>query len=124
MNNTMRFNMYLAALQQFRTREGHCRVPAIHIEILEGVEIKLGCFVGYVRQRYKANRLPIERVQMLQTVPGWEWGPLRPGPMSNSSRNASIRSDHQSGLSLSNLAEKYELSRQRIHQIVRQQANV
>lgn len=119
----MRFHMYMAALDQFRQREGHARVPALHVEILEGTEIKLGSFVGYVRQRRKADKLPQNRIEALDAVPGWEWGPLRPGPSSNTGRNADIRQDHTSGLSLSNLAEKYRLSRQRIHQIVRQSIN-
>lgn len=123
MDNNMRFYMYLTALEQFREREGNCRVPALHIENVAGTDIKLGSFVGYVRQRRKAGKLPQYRIEELERVPGWEWGPLRPGPSSNNPRNALILRDHGAGLSLSNLAEKYELSRQRIHQIVRQNVN-
>jgi hypothetical protein len=119
----MRFNMYLSALRHFQARTGHCRVPALHVENIEGVDIKLGSFVGYARQRRKSGLLSQDRIEALQAVPGWEWGPLRPGPISNTGRNADIRRDHGNGLSLSNLAEKYALSRQRIHQIVRQDAN-
>jgi Mor family transcriptional regulator len=118
MNNRARFIRYISALIQFRNREGHPDVPALHIEILDGEEIRLGAWVGYVRQRYRAGKLPVERIEALSYVEGWQWGPLKPGPRSNDQRNNEILRDRSSGSSLQQIADKYGLSRQRIHQIV------
>jgi len=118
MDNTTRFNTYITALQQYITREGHCRVPAVHIEILDGVDIKLGSFCSYARQRCKKNMLLASRMEILNGIPGWEWGPFKPGPTSNTTRNVEIRSEYTNGRSLADLATKFDLSRQRVHQIV------
>lgn len=119
MNNTTRFNTYLAALQQYISREGSARVPAHHEETVEDKPVQLGTWVGYLRQRYKNNKLPAERVNILNSVPGWTWGPLKPGPKPNTSRNAEIRNLSESGQSLTQIADRFNLSRQRIHQIVK-----
>lgn len=119
MNNTTRFNTYLAALQQYIKREGGAHVPANHEESIEGQSIPLGTWVGYVRQRYKNNKLPIDRVEILNNIPGWAWGPLKPGPKPNTSRNAEIADLSTGGQSLTQIADRYNLSRQRIHQIVK-----
>lgn len=118
MNNRARFIKYISALIQFRTREGHPDVPALHIEILDGVEIRLGAWVGYVRQRYRGSKLNVEHVEALSYVDGWQWGPLKPGPRSNDQRNREILVDRSGGSSLQQIADKHGLSRQRIHQIV------
>lgn len=119
MDNKTRFEIYVKALNQFSSREGHCRVPAIHIEIYEGKEISLGAWVGYVRQRNKKNQIPFDRVETLNQVPGWEWGPLKPGPATDAQRNGNILQMRESGHSLRQIADHFDLSRQRIHQIVR-----
>jgi DNA-binding NarL/FixJ family response regulator len=119
MNNTTRFNTYLAALQQYIIREGSATVPAHHEEYVAGQLVQLGTWVGYLRQRYKNNKLPEDRINILNNVPGWSWGPLRPGPKPNTSRNAEIRNLSQDGQSLTQIADRFNLSRQRIHQIVK-----
>lgn len=119
MNNTTRFNTYLAALQQYITREASAHVPANHEETMDGKKIQLGTWVGYVRQRYKNKKLPLDRVDALNNIPGWAWGPLKPGPKPNISRNAEIADLSTSGQSLTQIADQYNLSRQRIHQIVK-----
>jgi DNA-binding NarL/FixJ family response regulator len=119
MNNATRFNTYLAALQQYITREGAAHVPANHKESIDGQLIPLGTWVGYMRQRYKNNKLPVERVEILNNISGWTWGPLKPGPKPNTSRNAEIADLSINGQSLTKIADHYNLSRQRIHQIVK-----
>jgi DNA-binding NarL/FixJ family response regulator len=119
MDNSSRFQMYLNALKQFYSREGHCLVPAIHIEILEGKEIFLGAWIGYARQRKKKNQLPENRIKELEEIPGWQWGPLRPGPATDKNRNNNILEMRAAGHSLRQIADEFELSRQRIHQIVK-----
>ena len=115
--------MYVNALRQFSNREGHCRVPAIHVEILEGKEINLGAWVGYTRQRYKRQELSPDRINAISEIPGWEWGPLKPGPATDMIRNSEIFELRRSGLSLRQIADKFDLSRQRIHQIVKSEIN-
>jgi len=123
MDNTTRFKIYTNSLKQFYEREGHCRVPAIHVEIFEGNEVNLGAWVGYTRQRYKKKELPINRIEAISSIPGWEWGPLKPGPATDIRRNSEIFEMRRSGLSLRQIADKFDLSRQRIHQIVKTDIN-
>ena len=138
MDNDLRFQWYVVALKQYAEREGHCRVPALHVEVLEGMEVKLGSFVSYQRQRRRKLENAISRSgdvvavdrlahaydkftgrkQVLETVPGWEWGPLRPGPASKAMRNDEIQRLYDGGIQVKTLADQYDLSRQRIHQIV------
>lgn len=121
MDNTTRFNQYIQALEQFVSREGHCRVPAIHIEILENKSIALGAWVGYMRQRKRKNQLSEERAARIQAVNGWAWGPLKPGPATDAQRNQEIHQLRADGQSLRQIADKFALSRQRVHQIVKRQ---
>lgn len=118
MNNRDRFILYISALTQFVAREGHPNVPALHIEEFDGREVKLGAWVGYVRQRYRANLLPDERVEALDLIPGWQWGPLKPGPRSNAERNREIIAQRRGGSSLQQIADLHGLTRQRVHQIL------
>lgn len=143
MDNNLRFQWYVVALKQFATREGHCRVPAMHTEVLEGMEVKLGNFVSYQRQRrrklmtaventralkpfdpdpfgdaFRARSKNRDREGMLEAIPGWDWGPLRPGPAAKAARNKEINRLYHGGLSVKSIADQYDLSRQRVHQIV------
>lgn len=119
MDNTTRFNTYIKALSQFVAREGHCNVPAIHTEIVENNDVTLGAWVGYVRQRRRKNQLSEERAAAIQAVSGWQWGPLKPGPATDSDRNSEILQMRAAGSSLRQIADKFDLSRQRVHQIVK-----
>ena len=121
MDNNTRFERYLKALRQFSAREGHTRVPAIHIEIVDGTEVNIGAWVGYMRQRKKKGNLPSTRVAQLEALPGWEWGPLRPGPATNINRNQEILTMRREGRTLRQIADFFDLSRQRVHQIVKKQ---
>ena len=58
------------------------------------------------------------RARELESITGWEWGPLAPGPVSKTNRHRNIKSESGDGASVKSLADKYELSRQRVHQIV------
>lgn len=110
--------MHIRALNQFRIREDHCEVPAIHVEVLDGKELRLGNWVNYTRQRHRKGELSPDRVRSLEMFPGWEWGPLRPGPRRKATRDANIRQARLKGQSLSQIADSFGLSRQRVHQIV------
>lgn len=119
MDNNTRFNLYIQAIEQFAQREGHSRCPALHVEVVGDREVAVGAWVGYVRQRYKKGVLPADRVARLNAVPGWEWGPLKPGPATNHPRNSEILQMRQRGMSLRQIADSFDLSRQRVHQIVK-----
>ena len=119
MDNTTRFNTYIKALSQFAQREGHCNVPAIHTEIVDNSDVTLGAWVGYVRQRRRKNQLSDNRAAELQAVPGWQWGPLKPGPATDAERNQQILQMRAAGSSLRQIADQFDLSRQRVHQIVK-----
>jgi Mor family transcriptional regulator len=119
MDNNTRFNQYHQALQQYIQREGNALVPATHTEKLDGQQITLGAWVGYMRQRNKNGKLPQNRQQTLNNTQGWTWGPLKPGPTTKTLRNTDIHTLRQTGQSLSQIADQYNLSRQRIHQIIK-----
>jgi hypothetical protein len=119
MDNNTRFNLYVNAIKQFAQREGHSRVPAIHIEIVDGREVHLGAWVGYLRQRRKKNLIDVNRIAELDAIQGWTWGPLRPGPATNHSRNSEILQLRSQGMTLRQIADSFDLSRQRVHQIVK-----
>lgn len=129
MNRQTRWNTYLTALQAYAATHGHARVPAGYVYVaaddVEGARIQLGAWVGYVRQRYRSGRLTPERIAQLNDIPGWEWGPLRPGPRTDETRNAEIlRLRTEQNLSLQKIADIYGLSRQRIHQVLKQGTGV
>lgn len=118
MDNNTRFEIYKKALIQYSTREGHCSVPAAHTEEIDGTDISIGAWVGYMRQRYRAGNLPKPRILELESIDGWKWGPLKPGPATNTKRNVLILQLRAQGKSLRQIADQFELSRQRVHQIV------
>ncbi len=60
-----------AALQKFHAREGHCRVPVLHIEGTHG----LGSWVR--NRRRQKDKLSVERRQRLEAL-GFEWELLGP----------------------------------------------
>lgn len=99
-------------------------MPTNHTEFLDdGSEVNLGSWVSYMRTRYREDKLPSLRIEMLESIPTWSWGPVRPGPKSKNqlnSRNEEIVSSRQSGKSLSKIAKEYGVSRQRIHQILKE----
>lgn len=118
MDNQSRWNTYYAALTRYVERSGTAKVPIAHSEPLDdGTACNLGAWVGYCRSRYRAGRLEPARAELLERLPGWTWGPLRPGPATDAARDAQIRALRSEGWSLQRIADEFALSRQRIHQI-------
>src|ERR1039457_858246 len=66
---TLAWEEGFAALEQFKARNGHCRVPKRHIE----GTYRLGGWVG--TQRGQKDSMPIERRQRLDDL-GFEWDTL------------------------------------------------
>lgn len=119
MDNNTKFNIYIQALEQYIAREGTSKIPASHVEKIQDSDVSLGAWVGYIRQRYRKNILSPSRIASLETVSGWQWGPFQPGPATDSSRNEEIRVMRESGKSLREIADEFDLSRQRVHQIIK-----
>jgi hypothetical protein len=125
MTNDDRWERYLKAVNNFSERNGHARVPISHVEVLaDGTSVKLGPWVGYIRQRYRAGLLTVGRAEQLGRIPGWEWGPLRPGPIADDQRNMRIVALRKEGASLQCIGDEFGLSRQRIHQILRSEVSL
>lgn len=119
MDNNTKFNIYIEALEQYIQRNGNSRIPAAHIEKIAENEISLGAWAGYIRQRYRKNLLSPSRVTRLEQIANWQWGPFQPGPATDSERNEKIRQLRLEGMSLREIADEFDLSRQRVHQIIR-----
>jgi hypothetical protein len=120
MTNETRWNRYHTALQQYVTRTGTARVPSNHTETIDGgATVALGSWVGYVRQRQRAGLLPNNRIEALNQIPGWFWEALRPGPPTDTARDSEIIALRQQGVSLQEIGDRFGLSRQRVHQIVK-----
>lgn len=119
----------IEALKSFVEREGHALVPTTHFE--NGYQ--LGHWVTYVRSRKRMtivdgdgnivqqSMVDPALADLLETFPGWTWGPLSPGPKGNSDRNAQIVARHREGLSLGEISAEFGISRQRAHQILRRE---
>lgn len=121
----------LAALDSFIAREGHASVPSMHVE--NGYH--LGHWVTYIRARKRMigvrdgevvmpHLIEPELIALLDSKPGWVWGPLAPGPYGLPDRNALIVSRHQAGATLAAIGEEFGISRQRAHQIIHRELKV
>ena len=83
MNHEERWTIYYEALKTYQQRYGDALVPTGHLEFLDGgAEVNLGHWVSYMRTRYRQGLLSDRRVKLLEKVPSWTWGPVRPGPKS------------------------------------------
>jgi Mor family transcriptional regulator len=114
-----RWNIHIQALRQFTDRTGTSLVPTTHIEQVGGHNIALGAWVAYNRQQKRQGRLSRERVEELSEFVGWVWEKQKPGKHDNPERDAVIVGEYRSGVSARDLATRHKLSRQRVHQIVR-----
>ena len=124
MNHEERWTIYYEALQTYEQRYGDALVPTGHLEFLDsGIEINLGHWVSYMRTRYRQGLLSERRIKLLEKIPSWTWGPVRPGPKSKDlvvDRNNKIKIAYGKGASASALAREYSLSRQWIYQIIKE----
>lgn len=124
MRHETRWHKYYEALLAYESRYGDALVPTGHVEFIGPDEfINLGNWVSYMRTRYRQGKLAADRIDRLENLNTWTWGPVRPGPKSKtyiSERNSSIYSEHKSGQTLAKIGSKYSLSRQRVHQIVKE----
>jgi hypothetical protein len=116
---SQRFTQRLDALRTYVARTGSPDVPLAHIEPTPDGPVDLGKWVAYVRARYRKQQLPPERVAPLEAIPGWTWTARPPGPKPLTNRNAEIRGLRNEKLSLDAIAEHFDISKQRVHQILK-----
>ena len=63
----------LAALRAYVAREGHARVPAVHVE----GGLRLGSWVTARRKLRRRGSLNPKRATELEAFPGWTWDPFQ-----------------------------------------------
>jgi Mor family transcriptional regulator len=119
MDNITKFNLYVEALEAYIQKNGNSKIPAPYISKINEKNIPLGAWSGYIRQRYRKNQLPLARIARMEQIQGWQWGPFQPGPATDFARNEAIRQLRIQGKSLREIADEFDLSRQRVHQIIR-----
>ena len=118
-SRTDRWQYRFNALVQFTNRTGSSLVPATQVEVYEGKNVALGAWVAYNRQQYRAGELPIVRQQALEQLTGWHWEKQKPGRRYDKKRDAEIAQRYKSGERVGLIADSFNLSRQRVHQILK-----
>lgn len=94
-------------------------MPATQVEIYQGKNVALGAWVAYNRQQYRAGELSVDRQRALESLVGWHWAKQKPGRRYDKKRDAEITQRYKSGERVGVIADSYNLSRQRVHQIVK-----
>ena len=115
-----RFN----ALVQYTNRTGTSLVPATQVEVYGGKNVSLGAWVAYNRQQYRAGELPVARQRALESLVGWHWDKQKPGRRYDKKRDTEIAQRYRNGERVGVIADSYNLSRQRVHQILKAKQNV
>ena len=119
MRTSDKWTRNIKALEIFVNENGHAKVPAVTRISVDGNEVSLGSWVSYLRVKYRAGTLSMEKHAQLENFPGWSWGPCKPGPLGDTQRDEAMLIARKAGRSLQSIADEYGLSRQRVHQIIR-----
>lgn len=112
-----RWNANVEALRAWAQLNGTPMAPAGATVVRDGRSVNVGSFVAYARSRQRKGLLDQSRRRELERIPGWTWEKLSPGPKGEVDRNEEIRDLRRQGVTLAELASRYGMSRQRIHQI-------
>ena len=118
-SRTDRWEYRFGALKQYADRTRTSLVPATQVEIYQGKNVALGAWVAYNRQQYRAGELPVARQRALESLVGWHWDKQKPGRRYDTLRDAEITQRYKSCERVGVIADSYNLSRQRVHQIVK-----
>lgn len=125
MDHEQRWARHLEALSLYQTLHGNALVPAGYVipandDWPDGyVGLSLGNWVSYMRTRHRQGKLREDRVKTLDSIHGWEWGPLPPGPRpTHVDRDTEILEMRRAGASLAKIGDRFGLTRQRVHQII------
>jgi len=124
MDNKTKWQRNIGALQRFVAEHGHAKVPSTYVVDIGNEQIGLGTWVAYMRTKYRKQALNQEKISQLESLPGWLWNPGKPGPAGNPKRDEEIIRARQNGARLQKIAEDFDLSRQRVHQIIERSKNV
>lgn len=122
-SRTDRWQLRFDALCQYTNRTGTSLVPATQVELYEGRNVAIGSWVANNRQHYRTGVLPLERQQLLETLTGWTWNKQKPGRRYDTNRDADIISRHTNGERVGSIAVEFNLSRQRVHQILKRKSS-
>jgi Mor family transcriptional regulator len=118
-SRTDRWQYRFGALKQYADRTRTSLVPATQVEVYLGKNVALGAWVAYNRQQYRLGELSVARQEQLEMLTGWHWDKRKPGRCYDKKRDAEITQRYTSGERVGAIAESYNLSRQRVHQIVK-----
>lgn len=118
-SRTDRWQYRFDALKQYVDRTKTSLVPATQVEIYQGKNVALGAWVAYNRQQYRAGELSVVRQREFESLVGWHWDKQKPGRRYDKKRDAEITQRYKSGERVGVIADSYNLSRQRVHQIVK-----
>lgn len=124
MNNKSKWERNIDALRRFVAENGHAKVPSTYTVNVGSEQIGLGTWVAYMRTKYRKNALSSEKVSQLESLQGWVWNPGKPGPAGNPKRDEEIIKARLAGEHLQQIADKFNLSRQRVHQIIERSKTV
>jgi Mor family transcriptional regulator len=123
-DNKSKWERNIDALRRFVAENGHAKVPSTYTVNVDSEQIGLGTWVAYMRTKYRKNALSSEKVSQLESLQGWVWNPGKPGPAGNPKRDEEIIKARLAGEHLQQIADKFNLSRQRVHQIIERSKTV
>jgi len=118
MDNKAKWNRNIEALKIFISSNGHAKVPSTYVVKTTDGDFGLGTWVAYMRTKYRKGDLGQQKISELENLSGWVWNPGKPGPAGNPKRDEEILKARETGAHLQAIADKYNLSRQRVHQII------
>ena len=121
-SRTDRWQNRYNALQQYTNRTGTSLVPATQVEIFDGKTVALGAWVAYNRQQYRTGELSASRKESFEQLTGWHWEKQKPGRRYDRARDTEIVRRYRSGEKVGLIAVSVNLSRQRVHQILKKVA--
>ena len=120
MKKSNRWNRNFEALKNFEKDFGHTKVPASFKIKKNGVLISLGTWVAYVRTKHRRGLLSTDEITYFEQLAGWSWNPKKTGPVKNLKREEEIQNARKSGILPQEIDDRFNISRQRVHQILKQ----
>ncbi len=115
-----RWNRNFDALKTYEKDFGHTKVPANFKIKKDGVLINLGTWVAYIRTKHRQGLLTAEEIDCFEQLLGWSWNPKKTGPIRDFKRDKEIQDARESGVLPQQIADRFNISRQRVHQILKQ----
>ena len=99
---------------------GHADIPMTHYtRDVNGRRVALGRWAGYIKGRYRAGLLSVEQAKAFEIVPHWDWNARGPGSKPNLEMRRDVLTYRSMRMSMQQIADRVGLSRQRVHQILK-----